>query len=118
MRIGLGFNKLDVDVHAVACLLHAAFENVRNTQVSCDLGKGSYNFILNALREECVLLVRAQIVERQNSDAFVRSSRRGRSLRRWNSRRSICRSYRWFTGKEPYRPADNQESDDCQERNI
>ena len=92
--------------------------SARDYSQAADLGKGSDNFILNALREECVLLVRAQIVERQNRDAFVRSSRRRRSWRRGNSRRSICRSYRWLTGKEPARPADNQESDDCQERNI
>src|SRR6266513_1184056 len=103
MRVILGLNELDVDMHAIAHLLYAAFENVRNTQVprdlgqifrrafvmrrrsardysqAADLGKGSDNFILNALREECVLLIRAQIVERQNRDAFVRSSRRGRS---------------------------------------
>src|SRR5205814_1837508 len=140
MRVGLRLNELDVNVHAVACLLHAAFENVRNTQVSrdlgqifrrafvmrrrstrdyaqtADLGKGGDNFILNALCEECVLLVRAQIVERQNSDAFVRNNRRGHG----SSRRGICRSYRWLTRKEPDRSSDNQQSDDAegQERNI
>src|SRR6266403_465843 len=142
MRVGLRLNELDVNVHAVACLLHAAFENIRNTQVSrdlgqifrrafvmrrrsardysqpADLGKGGDNFILNALREKCVLLVRAQIVERQNRDAFVRSSGRGCSWRRGSSRCSICRSCRWLTRKEPDRSADNQERDDCQERNI
>src|SRR6266404_1332360 len=142
MRVGLRLNELDVNVHAVACLLHAAFENVRNTQVSrdlgqifrrafvmrrrsardyaqtADLGKGGDNFILNALCEECVLFVRAQIVEWQNSDAFVRNSRRGCSWRRGSSRRRIRRSCRWLTRKEPDRSADNQKSDDCEDRNI
>src|SRR6266404_7468151 len=85
---------------------------------SADLGKGGDNFVLNPLRKKCVLLVRAQIVERQDRDAFVRSSRRGCSWRRGSSRCSICRSCRWLTRKEPDRSADNQESNDCQERNI
>src|SRR6266404_771048 len=115
MRVGLRLNELDVNVHAVACLLHAAFENVRYTQTA-DLGKGGDNFILNALCEECVLFVRAQIVERQNSDAFVRNNRRGHG----SSLPGICPSYRWLTRKEPDRSSDNQESDDAggQERNI
>src|SRR6266481_5024363 len=127
MRVGLCLNKLNVDVHAVACLLHAAFKNIRNTQVSrdlgqifwralvlrsrsagddpksADLGKGGDNFVLNPLRKKCVLLVRAQIVERQDRDAFVRSSRRGCTWQRESSRRSICRSSRWLTRKEPDR---------------
>src|SRR6266404_4145702 len=101
MRVAVRLNELNVDVHAVARLLHAAFENVRNTQLarnlrqifrrafvmrrrsarddseSTDFGKGGDNFILNALREKGIVFIRTQIIEREDGDAFVRNSRRG-----------------------------------------
>jgi len=65
--------------------------SARDYSQAADLERVVIISILNALREECVLLVRAQIVERQNSDAFVRAAG-APQLRRWNSRLSICRS--------------------------
>src|SRR6266487_6986346 len=133
MRVGVRLNELNVNVHAVARLLHTAFENIRNAQVSrdlgqifrcafvmrrrsarndsqaADLGKSGDDFILNALREKGVVFVRAQIVERQDGDAFVRNSRRGSGWRRGSNRRSSRRSCRWLTRKEPDRSADNEE---------
>ncbi len=81
MRVGLGLNELDVDVHAVAGFLHTAFENIGHTQFPrdfrkilrvalvasgrsarddsepADSGKRGDDFILDALREEGVFLV-------------------------------------------------------------
>src|SRR5260370_39565724 len=97
MRVGLRLNELDVDMHAAARFLDAAFENIRNMQVSrylaqifrrafvtrrrsardysqaADLGKGGDNFILNALCEVSILFLIAQILKRKDGDVLFRN---------------------------------------------
>ncbi len=92
MRVVVGADQLHVDVHAIFSLLHTAFEHIGHVQLFCDLrqifrsavvARGgsardhaqaadsrecSDDFILNALREKRVLLIRAQILEREHSN--------------------------------------------------
>ncbi len=92
MRVIVGLDQLHVDVHPVAGLLHAAFEHIAYAQLARDLRqifrsaaiarggsarndaepansrKRGDDFILNTLRKKCVLLVRAEVLERQHCD--------------------------------------------------
>ena len=92
MRVVFGLDQLHIDVHAIAGLLHAAFEHIADVQLARDLrqifrgtavarGGSPRNdaqpadprergddFILNTLREKGVFLVRAEVLEWQHSD--------------------------------------------------
>ena len=92
MRVVVGPDQLHVDVHPIACLLDTAFEHIGHAQLPRDLGQifrrtavargGSArnhpqpadprergdDFILNTLCEKRVLLVRAEVLERQHSN--------------------------------------------------
>ena len=92
MRIVVGPDQLHIDVHAIAGLLHTAFEHIGHVQLARDLrqifrsaavARGGRardhaqpadsrergdNFILNTLRKKRVLLVGAEILERQHSN--------------------------------------------------
>src|SRR4030095_8259672 len=97
MRIIVGPDQLHVDVHAISGLLHATLEYMAHAQLARDLGQifrstavargGSSrddaeptdprqrrdNFILNTLSEKRVLLVGAEILERQHCYSFFNS---------------------------------------------
>ena len=92
MRIVVSLDQLHVDVHPIAGLLHTAFEHIGHAQLPRDLrqifrsaavarGGRARNhpkpadprergddFILNTLCEKRVLLIRAEVFERQHSD--------------------------------------------------
>src|SRR5437016_13978765 len=110
MNILSRVEQLRADAHAVARALHLAFDDVGNAKLVRDLAKItcsaalvlhhacpaddfqlghlrqiSENLILHTIREIGVLLLLAQILKRQHSDAFV--------WRRLNYRRPISRKY-------------------------
>ena len=90
MRIVVSADELHVDVHPIAGLLHASLEHIAHAQLFCDLRqifrrtaiarsrsardhpkpadprKRGDDFILNSLREKRVLLIRAEVFERQH----------------------------------------------------
>ena len=96
MLVACRVDQLHVDAHRVAGFLHAAFENVRHAELlpisrqifragSCmrgrsarddfqraDLGQPSQDFVLDAFGEIGVVLVAAQVFERQHRDRFFR----------------------------------------------
>src|SRR5205085_8604106 len=74
-----------------------------------DLGQIRQDFVLHSVGEKGVVWIAAQIVERQDSDAFLRNSRRGRQ---WSCRRKgrRCSSTARDRGRTPRKEdgADNQ----------
>ena len=94
MRIGRGFDQLHIHAHLFALFLHAAFEDVRDAELPCDLRqifrrafealrRGArddfqigdlrqprQNFILHAFGKVSVLRIVAEIFERQDRDRF------------------------------------------------
>ena len=95
MRIRLSVNQLHIDPHLIGRFLHAAFKNVRDTKLLCDLGefarfalialRGSardyfqirdlsqprQDLLLDTLSEVGVVSVGAEIFKWQHGDAFV-----------------------------------------------
>ena len=100
MRIVGGFDQLHVHPHRVAALLHAAFQDVRHAKLAGDLGQvfrralvmlgrgardhlqigdlrqAGQDFVLDAVGKVGVLLVAAQVLERQDRDAIFPAPRR------------------------------------------
>ena len=94
MRVVRGVDQLHIHAHLVVGFLHAAFENIGDTQllrdgsevIRCtfillrgsarndfqvrDFGQSSQNFVLHALGKKGIPLFFAKIVERQNRDRF------------------------------------------------
>src|SRR5205085_8839346 len=102
-------NQLRIYAHTIVCSLHATLEQMYHAELSSnfaeiaphlalvlhhagtaddlevgDLSQIRQDFVLHSVGEKGVVWIAAQIVERQDSDAFLRNSRRGRH---WSRRR-------------------------------
>ena len=100
MRIVSRPDQLHVHAHRVAAFLHVPFEDVGDAKLPADfrqvswrtfvelrgsardhfeignLGQARQDFVLDAVGEVGVILICAQIFERQHGDAFFRNCRR------------------------------------------
>src|SRR6266542_3391977 len=133
MRVALCLNKLDINVRAIARLLHTAFQDIGDAQLARDfeqINRGASltscggarddsqptnfrergnDFVLNSLRKKGIFFVGAQILEWQDGDRFALDGGSGSCGSRFGGnskrRRSIGRGIRLcvLTGKEPYR---------------
>src|SRR5438477_7603399 len=108
MRIVAGIDQLRVHAHTIAYALYTALDQTCNPKLLADFaqvalgprfvlhhrstadhlqvgdfGEVSQNFVLHAISEKGVVGIAAQILERQNRDAFFRN---GGSVRYWRSR--------------------------------